>query len=482
MHSLDHFDNDLIDYGPLFDNIEPAGDGLPLFDFTEQDAHKALDTAKINLDAAKKPKKKDRTWVEWYADDFAVPVGTVIGGVISTGLYGEPLSGAAIGAKTGDMVRSAFGSGQYKIGPMKPGYNTLANANQIPKFKTKGGSNIIAHREYIGDVTTSGTLVNGLTDFSLQTFPIQPGLARTFPWANQLAQQYEEYIIHGCIFEYKSSSGDGLNSTNTALGTVVMGTQYNVNSQTFQTKQQMENYEYTNSCRPSEYMLHAVECAPSEQPYKMLFTRGGSVTSTNASPVEDRRLYDHANFSIATQGMQQTNQIVGELWVTYQIELLKPKIAPGAITEVHHLFGINAGGGSPFGTAVTLSSGPLNALVSVDGRTLSWDAIPGAIYMVVYTACGTATTTGAVVVDQFTNCASFNKLIGPNATANPTFNNRGFILFGSGGGFTVTAWQQTVKANNSLSSGRVSIGISGSFALPISANCDIWVVPLNGTT
>lgn len=482
MHSLDHFDNDLVDYGALFDNIEPAGDGLPLFEFSEQDAHKALDTAKINLDAAKKQKKKDRTWVQWYADDFAVPVGTVIGGVISTGLYGEPLSGAAIGAKTGDLVRSAFGSGQYKIGPMKPGYNTLANSNQIPKFKTKGGSNIIAHREYIGDVTTSGTLVNGLTDFSLQTFPIQPGLARTFPWANQLAQQYEEYIIHGCIFEYKSSSGDGLNSTNTALGTVVMGTQYNVNSQVFQTKQQMENYEYTNSCRPSEYMLHAVECAPSEQPYKMLFTRGGSTISTNASPVEDRRLYDHANFSIATQGMQNANQIVGELWVSYQIELLKPKIAPGAITEVHHLFGINATGGSPFGTAVTLSSGPLNALISTDGKTLSWDAIPGAIYMIVYTACGTSTTTGAVVVDQFTNCASFPKLVGPNATANPQFNNRGYILFGSGAGFTVTAWQQTVKANNSLSSGRIAIGITGSFALPISANCDIWVVPLNGTT
>lgn len=39
------------------------------------------------------------------------------------------------------------------------------------------------------------------------------------------------------MYEYKSTSGDAISSTNNALGTVVMSAEYNVVSPPFSTKQ-----------------------------------------------------------------------------------------------------------------------------------------------------------------------------------------------------------------------------------------------------
>ena len=46
----------------------------------------------------------------------------------------------------------------------------------------------------------------------------------------------------------------------------------------------------------------------------------------NVPSGSDRRLYDFGNFQIATIGLQGTSVNVGELWVTYEIELFKPKV------------------------------------------------------------------------------------------------------------------------------------------------------------
>ena len=39
----------------------------------------------------------------------------------------------------------------------------------------------------------------------------------------------------------------------------------------------------------------------------------------------DARLYDLGTFSIATVGMQADSGVAGELWCTFEVELLKPK-------------------------------------------------------------------------------------------------------------------------------------------------------------
>jgi hypothetical protein len=186
----------------------------------------------------------------------------------------------------------------------------------------------ISHREFLGDIT-------GSTGFLSRNYAINPGSQNTFPWLSQIAAMFQSYRIKGMIFEFNSTSADALNSVNTALGTVIMSTQYNVAFPPFLNKAEMEQYDYTVSGRPSRNLTHCIECDPSLQVMPHLFTRTGALAAGS-----DYQFYDWGNFQLATVGMQAAATI-GELWVSYEIEFLKPRIAsggswPGDFTRINN--------------------------------------------------------------------------------------------------------------------------------------------------
>jgi len=191
-----------------------------------------------------------------------------------------------------------------------------------------------------------------------------------FPWCSTLAESYEQYRIRGMVFEYRPMSGDALNSTNTALGKVMMVTQYNVNQPIFVTNAQIENYEFGMSCKPSEAMIHPIECKRVETPTSILDTRicANHATNDNATVIGqwppllpgsgpnaagDLRLSDWGNYTIATYGNQQASCQIGELWVSYDIEFMKPKLSQGIDVADHYVLlpsSLNvANQSSPFG-------------------------------------------------------------------------------------------------------------------------------------
>nr|QKV51324.1 putative capsid protein [Crucivirus sp.] len=260
-------------------------------------------------------------------------VGKVIGG-IGGGLVGAPYgpgsaivlgkAGSAVGGELGGLahyIGKIFGSGDYKTGVM-PSSNVLTNTRQIPQFSTSKMTNVVCHREYLQDVISSATP----GAFKIQSFDINAGLSGSFPWLAQVAANYEQFKIHGMVFEFRTMSADALNSTNTALGQVIMAVEYNSANPNFVNKQQMENYEYAVSCKPSDSMLCAVECARGQTPVIELYVRTGAVPTN-----QDQRLYDLGNFQIATNGLQAASVNVGELWVTFCVELLKPRLYSGPL-------------------------------------------------------------------------------------------------------------------------------------------------------
>jgi predicted nucleic acid-binding Zn ribbon protein len=85
-------------------------------------------------------------------------------------------------------------------------------------YNFKRQRSVITHREYITDIVTSSTA----GAFSYVTYSINPGQDSLFPWLSNIAQCFEAYKMHGLVFEYKSMSADALNSTNTALGQVIL--------------------------------------------------------------------------------------------------------------------------------------------------------------------------------------------------------------------------------------------------------------------
>lgn len=248
-------------------------------------------------------------------------IGSAAGGMIGSALgssYGLSKPASQIGKKLGSYLHyigKIFGSGDYVTASDGVRSNSLMHSNQIPSFASNKNEVRIRHREYLGDVYSAS--VAGA--FQIQSFAINPGLSNVFPWLSQVCgATFQQHRINGMVYEFRSMSADALNSTNTALGSVVMATDYDSKDNVFTSKQQMENTMFGVSCKPSSCMLHAIECARSQTSVSELYIRAGAVPSG-----ADIRLYDLGRFSIATQGCQGTNVNLGELWVSYDITLIK---------------------------------------------------------------------------------------------------------------------------------------------------------------
>lgn len=197
-------------------------------------------------------------------------------------------------------------------------------AGEVPKFSsTAAGTIRVSHKEYIGEVSTAGTAFA-----NQRVLALNPGISETFPWLSTIAANFEEYEFKGLTFCFVSESADALNSTNTALGSVMMATQYNANLPALQSKEAMLQYEFSNTGRPSASMIHAVECARPRTVLPEMYIRTGVVSQDLTKP-QDYRFYDWGTFQIATQG-QQAPCVIGELWVTYDVILRKPRL-PGAV-------------------------------------------------------------------------------------------------------------------------------------------------------
>lgn len=321
----------------------------------------------------------------------------------------HPVAGF-LGGKLGHLVEQITGFGDYKIEQ-----NSIMKGGMLPaqivNSTTKGGT-IIRHREYIGDIVAT-------TAFTLQSFVVNPGIFTTFPWLSQIANSYDQYKMRGMIFEYTSTSSDALlsSATSTALGTVVMSTDYDVADLAPANKRQMMNSQWASSSKPSCSFIHPIECKQSLTPQSMLYTRG-----TNVPSGYDARLYDLCRFNIATEGMQASGGVLGELWVTYEVELYKQQLAFIGATD-HYKF-TAATSTSLLGTVVNGGSVNIGGVINGAGTAYSFSPTLGnGKYFVSYFVQGTvaAATTYAPVV--LTNCTYLNYWSGGFGQISPLNNS-----------------------------------------------------------
>ena len=229
--------------------------------------------------------------------------------------------GDKAGAWLGNKLGTIMGWGSYRISK-----NTVAEGTAVPYMHKSGQSAHIAHREFLGDVV-AGPTANA---FNVDYIDIQPANRRLAPWLSNLASQYQEYRIKGMMFHFVSTtatalvSGGGPQSSNN-IGTIIMATSYNSGiAKPFPDKTTMENTQYTQSAKLSENMAHAIECDPRLMPYNLWYVRTGPVPA--GQPIQ---MYDYAKFALATIS-PYPNTTLGELWVTYDIGLLKPIMRNGA--------------------------------------------------------------------------------------------------------------------------------------------------------
>jgi hypothetical protein len=242
--------------------------------------------------------------------------------------------GGALGNFAGRKFRSLFGSGDYHEEHEKSGLDLEANsivqpmtAAQVPLMgaapSTYHGAVMVQHREYILDVQIGA--VNAFSNYRLN-----PANDLLFPWLHTLAENFEQWIPVGLVFEFVSTCGNAVSSTQTNLGDVNMATQYDTTIQPFTTKSQLLNNFYATSAASSQNLMHAIECSPTDTPFHPMFIH----SDANPAVPTDPRLQDLGIFTVLTGGAQSgTAFTCGQLWISYEIILLKPKIYRPAIPD-----------------------------------------------------------------------------------------------------------------------------------------------------
>ena len=251
-------------------------------------------------------------------------------GMIPRGTFANV--GGALGAATNIPYASQFGRLAGRAASRYLGFGDYTAAAPVTNQIIDGGSGVTvnassdltgdihySHREFIGNVTCSHTGA-GASAFQQKKFELNPGLSSTFPFLSQLASNFELYDFQGLIFEYKPTSGE--NATANSLGKVMMATQYDPDAAEFMNSVQLQNSDYSASCKPSVPMVHGVETAQSQQTVNLMYVRTGNST-------KEKSFTDLGYFVLATEGIPFSaagTQILGELWVTYRIKLSRANL------------------------------------------------------------------------------------------------------------------------------------------------------------
>ncbi|AYP28931.1 MAG: coat protein [Cressdnaviricota sp.] len=384
--------------------------------------------------AAKKPaKKRAKKYARRYSG-YGGKYGGAAGGsivypnVIGRGAY--QIKGGLNFGHEGDWLRGGLG-GYYNSDPVVSGrgaYNIKRNSlweGQGPPMieNITNGPVVIRHREYIGDMTCPTGAPSPFDIFFQQ--PINPGNPEMFPWLSQLAPMFQEWEAVGMIFEIKTMSSDY--TSNVSMGTIFAAADYNVQATAPANKQQLENMEYSQSCKPSCSILMPIECSPSKTVATHLYI-APNLDYGNGDP----QFYDLAQVFLGSQGLPNSGGAVGtiaELWVSYEIILYKPKISIIADSGEEAGFYIaNPTVDSPLGTSTTVPfQGNQSPFITLDRftQTVYLPPVPNQTYTIDYYLCAD-TMTGTVpdanimhFTTTLTACTSSGETFYPSGGSSP---------------------------------------------------------------
>lgn len=221
-----------------------------------------------------------------------------------------------------DSLVSFFGRGDYSLKS-----NSLVDAGGVARddlqITPAGPREVrIVYREYIGDIVSD---ISG--GFKYSSYLINPGNPLLFPWLSSIAQSFEQWTPNGIMFEFKSTSSEYVSSQ--ALGSVIMATDYDTYDGNFNNKVEMLNSAYANEAKPSQHILHGIECDPRDTPNMIMYVDHGSVPQGG-----DERDYYLGRFQIATQGGPASAVTLGSLYIHYDITFRK-EVVPRSLAVAH---------------------------------------------------------------------------------------------------------------------------------------------------
>jgi len=305
------------------------------------------------------------------------------GGGLAGGMLGQSALGTTAGTGLGAAISRWLGQGDYIV-KSNSLVNSLKPNGTIPSMHKNDQSVVVRHKEFVGELRGNTTFTNAFR------YPLNPGVATTFPWLHTVAGQYSEYRIKGMVFHYIPTSGMSVASSNTALGSVMFQTSYRATETPPGSKLEMMNEYWATEGRPCDEICHPIESDPKENPFNVQYVRTSAL-----APSENILMYDLGVTTVAVTGQQTANTVLGDIWCTYEIELKKPRLI-GLNTEGTRSVQVNGTVGItntvPFGTNATFSS-------TIDGTTfngtvLTFPANLDGEYLLAWTTSGFSSGSG----------------------------------------------------------------------------------------
>jgi len=243
-----------------------------------------------------------------------------------------------------------------------------------PSFagSTRGGDLRIRvrHREYIQDVA-------GSVAYAVSQLSINPGLFTTFPWLSGLAPLFESYKFNSLSFQFKTEKGTS------TTGKVFLSVDWDAADAAPTSKSQQLQERTAIDC--AAWAMAQLNCDQAD----LLKFGVQRYIRTSAVAGTDIKTYDVGNLQVGTQGMADTSA-VGELYVTYDVELITPQPNLGLVSPLSQAKIVGGGTVSktaPYGTA-PLQTGQLSVSVSNTGNgTLTFNQV--GTYIVNQTVVGT---------------------------------------------------------------------------------------------
>jgi hypothetical protein len=255
-----------------------------------------------------------------------------------------------------------LGHGSYRMPSFSVNQNSLMKQNQAPSFSGNPSHIRLQHREFLFDLQSS-------TAFSSTNVLLNPGNP-LIPWLSVIASNYEEFRWEGLVVEFKTTSAVAVGTTSSALGTVVMATDYDVLDANYPNKRAMEITDFATSVAPCYSAIHPIECDPRENVMRKMFVQSG-LTAISQYP-DDPRFSLPGNFQIATVGMQTAGQTIGEVWLSYDVVLSKPQLVTSlsqGASQKTAISGYSAGTTGPLVGATSATPAPIFTVVGSGNTT-----------------------------------------------------------------------------------------------------------------
>jgi hypothetical protein len=257
----------------------------------------------------------------------------------------------------------------------------------VPKITMLKDGCRVRHREYLQEIV-------GSVAFSIQSLPVNPGLASTFPWLAAIASRYESYHFDKLHFQYSRETTEFLTA-----GKVMLGIDYDATDSAPVNKVQFMALDEAISDIPCR-SFSQISKTNNLRRMKTMYVRGGSVPSG-----ADVKLYDIGNLFVATQGQPNTNT-QGELYVDYDVTFMTPQLEPSFPYGISTTVAPTQA--APLGTSWT-SSGQ-NPFTYTSGTTMTANQ-PGPVMVTAYST-GTVLNGGSFTSTGVTPTLMYNCIDG----------------------------------------------------------------------